>query len=220
MKITRSRFLRAVAILIAAFPLVFPMVCALFFGWTDEQLVGILTSPAHVLALILGVITAVGIFELRSWATILFGLYIAVVAGESLSLAQELGEDPNQIYFPLVALAFFMGALFFSVRKIRRRERFAVQIPVHWQSEAGASLGPARVIDISENGCRIKFAPEVARGDDLQKCQLTLSFDRETVHLEGQVVGLSQEEARIQFEPLSKPQKEELFRLVRASLDQ
>ncbi len=224
MKKHSSRFIRTLAHAYLAFPLIYPIFCAVLFDIPMTKLVTMVLQPLFYMVCFWAVITGWGLREMHRWSWYVFLIANVFIAYANTLYVVQYGESHNRVISFLISLLLLLFVSFRVAREIRvpyffprirwweSNPRYRLSVPGRVM-RAKQDWTPAEILDLSMGGCFLKFLYDVMPDEPVR-----VTFEAYGLEFEcaGTIVwrtGASVTHPKgigIKFGPLTKTQKRTL----------
>lgn len=179
MKNYTSRFLKTVALIYMAFPVVYISQAAVLFDVPFQNCLTVLLSPFYYILTALSIAVGYGLWEMKRWSWYSFVFLNVLIVYENALIVSQYSESHHKLlaFFASVLILWGIGYrisrevrvpyFFPKIRWWESNPRYKLSVPAKLQRQDG-SLLEGQILDLSLNGCFIKLRSELIADEPLK----------------------------------------------------
>lgn len=189
MKQYTTKFLKSVAALYLAFPVVYLFIVVLLFDIPPSRLLAILLSPSFYFVSLLAMIVGYSLWEMHRWGWYLFVATNVLIAYQNAVLLNEYGETHHKFLSFMVFLGGLLAISYRVAREVRvpyffpkirwweSNPRYRLAVPVK-VTQLGQEF-EGQILDVSAGGCFVKLREEITQHEAVKLQYSVFGFDME-----------------------------------------
>ncbi|OFZ54608.1 MAG: hypothetical protein A2428_06105 [Bdellovibrionales bacterium RIFOXYC1_FULL_54_43] len=178
MKQYTSKFLKSIAVVYLAFPVLHILLAGVLFDIPFNLCIGILLSPFYYVVASAAVAVGYGLWEMRRWAWYLFVITNFLIGYENAVMANLYGESHHKVLaflgsvVVLILVTYRVGReirvpyFFPKIRWWESDPRYRLSVPVSLNRRIGEVI-EGEIMDVSMSGCFVKLRGDLDIDEDV-----------------------------------------------------